>query len=145
MSGERVELPAGYAPMTGIGFGDPGAAVVPVDYDTPLPVMTPGGAASTATPLTGSTSATATVGPFTPQLGRAIWVTLSGSWSGSVQMLRSRDGGTTKLPLTYGDGSAKPSWTSNVNAAVAEETVSGATYYLAITLNSGSVTYRLEQ
>lgn len=97
-----------------------------------------------AGPLTGTSAVTATLGPFTPDLGRAIWLTLSGTWAGTVQLLRSRDGGTTKLPLTYGDGTAKPTFSGNMQAPVAEETVSGATYYLEFTRTSGTLGYRLE-
>lgn len=98
--------------------------------------------------LTGTRAVSGTVGPFTPDVRwpvKPLWLTLSGNFTGSVQLLRSTDGGTTKLPLTYGDGTAKPVWTTTLNAAIAEETVAGATYYLVITLTSGGVTYRLDQ
>ncbi len=62
-----------------------------------------------------------------------------------MQLLRSIDGGVTRLPLTYADGSAKAAWTGNVLAPVADETVAAATYWLAIAPASGSVAYRLAQ
>lgn len=99
---------------------------------------------ASSTPLAGSTSATATVGPFTPQLGRDIWITLSGTWSGTAQVLRSIDGGTTKLPLTVG-GQSWASYTANAQEPFGAENVSGATYYLAITITSGTINYRVSQ
>ena len=100
---------------------------------------------ATSTPLTGTAAASVTTGAFTPELGRPIWVTLSGSWAGSVQLLRSTDGGTTKLPLTYPDGSPRGSWTAAVNAPVSEESCAGATYYLAFARTSGTLTYEVRQ
>lgn len=102
-------------------------------------------AAAASTPLAGSTAVSAELGPFTPVLNRPIWVRLAGAWAGTVTLLRSRDGGASKLPLTYGDGSPKPSWTGNMQAPVAEETVVGATYYLSFVRTSGALDYRVEQ
>ena len=134
----------GPAPLRAMAFGPVDGPAVPVDPTHPLPVRTTP-AAATATPLAGSTAATAVMGPYAPDLGRPIVLTLSGSWTGSARLLRSTDGGTTRLPLTYSDGSAKPAWTGAVNAPVAEETVAAATYYLDVTLASGTLTYRMEQ
>jgi hypothetical protein len=89
--------------------------------------------------------ATATLGPFTPELDRPIWVTLSGSWTGTVQLLRSSDAGATKLGLTYSDGSPRATWTGAVNAAVAEESCSGVSYWLAFTRTSGTLAYEVRQ
>ena len=143
-SAVNVDAPAGFAPISAIGFGAKGSAATPVDGSNPLPVRT-AIMASTATPLAGIAAASATVGPFLPELGRAIFVTLSGSWAGTVQLLRSTDGGATQLPLTYSDASTKARWTGNLNAAVAEESVATASYWLAITLASGTLSYRVEQ
>jgi hypothetical protein len=143
-AGSSIQFPAGWAPGTSICVKQSNGTCAPVAADNPLPTAA-GVATATSTALTGTATTTSTVGPFTPNLGRAIWLTLSGTFTGSVTLLRSRDGGTTKLPLTYGDGSAKPAWTTAFNAPVAEETVTGATYYLSITLTSGGVSYRLEQ
>lgn len=101
--------------------------------------------AAASTPLEGTLSATGTAGPFTPVLCRPLVLTLSGTWAGEVKLLRSTDGGTTKRERTYGDGSPKPSWTSNMEAPVAEETVFGATYYVSFTRTSGTLEYKLEQ
>ena len=62
-----------------------------------------------------------------------------GTW-----MLRSTDGGTTRLPMTIG-GSGWGSFQGNCNEPVAEESVAGATYYLAIAVTSGTLSYRVTQ
>ena len=137
-----VGVPAGYVGIEAIGFGAVGAEMTAVTPASPLPVATTV-IAATSTPLTGSSGTTGAAGPFVPQLGRAIRVVLSGSWTGTVQLLRSIDGGTTRLPITYPDGSARGSWSTNINSRVVEESEAGATYYLAITLSDGTLSYRI--
>ena len=83
-------------------------------------------------------------GPFTPQLGRPINILLSGAWTGTAQLLRSVDGGTNRMPLTIG-GSTWGSYSANANEPVWTETEAGATFYLALTPSSGTVTYRVAQ
>ena len=139
-----IHSPAGFVPLHALAFGANDAAATAVDAAHPLPTA-PTIAAASSVPLVGTASASGALGPYVPQLGRTIWVTLSGTWSGSVQLLRSTDGGATRLPLTYGDGTAKPNWSGNLNAPVAEETVAAATYYLGVTLSSGTLSYRMEQ
>lgn len=135
--------PAPYVPYHAIAYAGPSDEALPVSADQPFPVMATFGA-SASEPLTGSASASAVVGPFTPELGRAIWLTLSGSWSGSVTVKRSTNGGETKLPLTVG-GLAWATFTGNANEPVAEESVGGADYYLDITLASGTLVYEVAQ
>ena len=121
----------------------------------PIIVFSTGPTALTATSsaLTGSVTDTIahTYGPFTPQLARAIWATLVGTAaSGTAQLLRSTDGGTTKAGLTAG-GEAWASWSfaastgAIVNEQLVTETDAAATYYLAVTLTAGSLTYRIAQ
>ena len=138
-----VALPAGYVTGQAIAYSTAADHAVLVSTTAPLPV-TQTRVAATATALAGTTASTATLGPFTPELGRSIWLTLSGSWTGSVQLLRSTDAGTTKLPLTVA-GAPYGSFTGNVNEAVAEESCAGATWYLLATLSAGTLTYRLAQ
>lgn len=138
-----IQDPAGFVPLYALSFGGAGMPAVPVDGDNPLPVIAMR-AAVTATPLAGSSSTSQVVGPFTPQIAWPIWLTLSGTWSGSVRLLRSIDGGTTKLPLTVA-GQDWASFTSNAQETFGEESSAGATYYLAITLASGTLTYRVSQ
>ena len=141
-----INNPAGYVTQHGMAFEDGGGRAVAVTTDAPLPVEVKAGS-TTSTPLTGTdaTPGTQDFGPFAPQLARPIWVTLSGTWSGSVQLLRSTDGGATKLPLTYSDGSVKAVWTGNANLPVVEESDAAASYYLRIVLASGNVIYRVAQ
>jgi len=87
---------------------------------------------------------TATIGPLSPIAGKEIWVTLSGTWIGSAQLVRSTDGGTTKLPLTVG-GSGWGSFTTNANEQVAYPSDASGTYYLVATVTSGTLTYRVAQ
>lgn len=140
----QVRAPAGFVPEYALAFGDPTGGATLVTRGSPLPVETRVTAAA-MTPLAGSTVASGTIGPFIPELARPIWVQLSGTWTGSVRLLRSRDGGATRLPLSYPDGSARGRWSANVNAAVVEESVAGATYYLDIALTAGALSYQLEQ
>ena len=140
----RIQAPAGFVPEHALAFAAPDGTATAVGRDTPLPVAATLAAAGVA-PLAGTAAASATVGPFVPQLGRPIWVSLSGTWSGSAQLLRSTDGGATRLPLSYADGAPKAVFGGNMNAPVAEETVAAASYYLAVTLTGGAVSYRVEQ
>ena len=75
----------------------------------------------------------------------AITVTLAGEWRGTVSVLRSSDGGATRQPLTFVDGSAKGVWSGNVNTAIGEESVAGARYYLQFARVSGTLSFRVEQ
>lgn len=138
-----IALPAGYVTGQAIAYTTAADHAVLVSATAPLPVAQTRVAAA-VTPIAGSTSVTATVGPFAPELSRPIWLTLAGVWTGSAQLLRSTDGGTTKLPLTAA-GVAYGAFTGNVNEAVAEESCAGATWYLAVTLSAGTLTYRVAQ
>jgi hypothetical protein len=138
-----VQAPGGFVPAAAVCFGALDSAPVPVDAAHPLPVAGTIAAASSA-PLAGSTGASGAFGPFVPQLGRAIWLTLSGSWSGTMQVQRSLDGGATRVPLTVA-GQAWAMFSANCCEPVAEETVAGATYYLSVTLASGTLAYRVQQ
>lgn len=138
-----VTAPAGYITPQLITFARADGAGVPVSGTDPMPVRTIG-AAAISTPLAGNANTSQAVGPFTPELGRPIWLSLSGTWAGSVQVLRSTDGGVTRLPLTAG-GQSWGRFTANCNEPVAEESDAAASYYLQITLTSGTVTYRVAQ
>ncbi|WP_419827855.1 hypothetical protein [Sphingomonas sp.] len=139
-----IRAPAGYVPEHAVSFAAQDGSATVVDRGHPLPTVATLGAAG-STPLAGSASASTVAGPFAPDLGRAIWLTLAGVWTGTVRLLRSVDGGATKLPLTFGDGSARATFTVNAQAPVAEESVAVASYWLDVALSSGTVTYRLEQ
>lgn len=144
MSSLPVAAPGGFAPVAAISFGTRDGPATPVDAGNPLPVRAALGAATSAA-LVGTAAASGSSGGFAPELGRPIVVTLSGDWAGKVQLLRSVDGGANRLPLTFVDGSEKGVWTGNVNTAIGEETVAGATLYLSLVLAAGTLTYRMEQ
>lgn len=144
MDDVQVEAPGLFVPQIALTFGARDGAAVAVDRANPLPTRAVTAAAGSV-PLAGSSAESGSVGPFAPDLGRAIVVTLSGEWSGSVTMVRSSDNGATRHPLTFIDGSAKGAWSGNVNAAIGEESVAGATYYLQFARTSGTLSYRVEQ
>lgn len=110
--------------------------------------------ATTATAITATVNDTAahTYGPFTPQLAREIWLTLNATTaaSGTARLLRSTDGGATKVGLTAGGASIGAFTFTSATGAICNEIVSvetdaAATYYLTITLTAGTVTVRVAQ
>ena len=136
-----IQNPAGYAVTRAVAFADVDGSMLPVAAATPLPV-TFGTTPTTA--LTGSASTTSVVGPYQPALGRPVMLTLTGTWSGSVKVTRSIDGGTTRQQLTVA-GNVWGQFGGNACEAVWDESESAARLYLDITLSSGSVTYRMAQ
>lgn len=136
-----IASPAGYATANAMAYADGDGNVAIVSSQQPLPVQTKFVA---ATPLTGSTTATGVFGPFVPTLDRSVMLALSGTWSGTVKVLRSTDGGATRVPLTVA-GSVWAQFTGNCCEAVWDESEAGATLYLDVSLTSGSLAYRLAQ
>ena len=141
-----IAAPAGFVPQQALSFADTGGGAVAVSAAAPLPVVAPPASSSpaTSTALVGTASTAIVAGPFTPQLGRDVRLTLSGSRTGSVQLLTSIDGGATKLPITAA-GLAWGVFTGNCNETVDSPSDSGASYYLQIAPASGTVAYRLAQ
>lgn len=139
----NITAPAGFAPMTGLAFDDGGGAAIKVGGATPLPVSAQTVAAR-AVPLAGTMAASGAAGPFVPDLDRRIYVTLSGDFAGTVRLLRSTDGGATRLPLTVA-GRPWGRFTGPVNEAVWTESEAGATLYLSAQLTGGTLTYRVSQ
>lgn len=144
MSDLPISAPAGYCPPFALAYADDEGNGMIVDAAHPLPVALAAAEGEESTPLAGATSVTAVLGPFAPAAGRAIWLSLSGTWSGTVAVKRSVDGGATKLPLTAG-GQPWATFTTNACEPVAEDEESGATYCLDIAVTSGTLTYRLAQ
>lgn len=143
MTDSLVITPANYVPVEALAFGSLGGAATPVGPENPLPVRdTMIATASTA--LAGTAGSSTVVGPFVPELGRPIHLTLSGTWAGNVTVKRSIDGGTTKLPLTVG-GDPWGVFVANCNEPVWEEGEAGATFYLDFSRTSGTLTYRVAQ
>jgi len=135
--------PSGYITYHALAYADNPQQPVAVGPQTPLPAALATMPAKSVA-IAGTTSASGLFGPFTPELGRPIWATLSGAWTGSVQLLRSSDGGATRYPLTIG-GEAWAGFTGNACEQVAEETEHGATHYLDVALGTGTLTYRVAQ
>ena len=143
MSLPRVEAPGGFVPAVALSFGSLTDDAQSVDYSSPLPVQS-GFAPALAVPLAGTAAVNGAFGPFVPETGRPIWVTLSGSWTGTVTVQRSTDAGVTRRPLTLAGGE----WgvfTANAQEAVGEETVDGATWWLEFEHLSGTLAYEVRQ
>lgn len=138
-----IQEPAGFVPGQAMEFDDGSGGARRVSAASPLPVEARLPAAS-STPLSGSTAASSVAGPFTPHLGRTLRLKLWGSWTGTVQVQSSIDGGVTKLPLTAG-GAAYAQFSGNCNEAVDVPGDAAETFYIAITLASGTLNYRVSQ
>lgn len=119
--------------------GIPGATAIPVSG-----TLNPVTLAATSTAIAGTSSTARVVGPFVPQLGRAITVALSAAtWpGGTAQLLRSTDGGTTRLPLTPA-GVVLGTYTRQGVDQPWLETEAGATFYLS--LPNAGIGYRVSQ
>jgi hypothetical protein len=65
-------------------------------------------------------------------------------WDGTVRLLRSTDGGATKVPLRVG-GASWAEYTQPGCEQAWTETEEGTSFYLDIALNSGTIDYRVSQ
>jgi len=137
-----LKTPAGYVPQMAIAFANASGDAEPVSAANPLPYQEIPFTAAAA--LTGTTTTSGLTTAFSPKPGRAVVLLLAGSWTGSVKMVRSLDGGATKFGLTAA-GNPWAVFTSNVCEPVWDESEAAATLYLDITLTSGSLTYRMGQ
>ena len=137
-----ILYPTGFVTSTAIGFADNTGNLSFVTTDSPLPVLT--ARAGNPATLAGQATATALIGPFLPLRGEPIHLQLSGTWTGTVTLQRSTDGGATRQALTLG-GQAWARFTTNVNEPVWEEGEAGATFYLDVVLASGAVNYLVSQ
>ena len=136
-----ISTPAGYAPAYAIGFADSAQNLVLVSKTERLPVaLTPPAPEA----LTGEAAASVQAGPFEAVPGRIVSVTLSGTWAGTVVLLRSSDGGTTLVPLRVA-GQPWGQYTQSGCEQAWLETEDGASFYLDIQLVSGTVAYRVSQ
>jgi hypothetical protein len=142
MPSTPIQSPAAYVPSRATAFADIDGTSLLVSASNPLPVAI--GAAPAGAPLAGTTNVTAILGPFQPVVGRAVVLSLGGTWTGTVKVKRSTDAGATKLPLTVA-GTAWGEFTGNACEPVWEESEAAATLYLDVTLTSGSLAYRLAQ
>lgn len=101
--------------------------------------------AATSTPIQGTVTGNSSTEAFTPQLGRDMYITLSGTWTGTVRVQRSTDGGATWNNITIGGGQPWGLYTTNADEVVDTPTDGDATYRLGYNVSTGSVTYRLGQ
>ncbi|MET0238467.1 MAG: hypothetical protein ABW184_01090 [Sphingobium sp.] len=138
-----ILAPAGFVPQQAVSYATADGKAVAVNSTNPLPVAAAETRAATSAPLAGTATSETVAGPFAPQLGREIVLTLSGTFGGSARLLRSIDGGATKIATTVG-GTAL-SWSGPVNEVVWVETEAAATLYLQIAVNSGAISYRVAQ
>jgi hypothetical protein len=136
-----IQSPSGYAATRAVAFADVDGNALLVSNAAPLPVIQ---GAVPATPLAGSAAASTVIGPYQPALDRPAMLTLSGTWAGTVRLLRSTDGGTTKLPVTVA-GDTWALFTANCCEPVWDESEASAQLYLDIALTSGTLTYRIAQ
>ncbi len=152
MPSQEISLPAGYAPVFAVGFSADTSELsivestkplpVAVDVSTPIPVQNASPVAPAA--LEDQVSAATVAGPFTPVSGLPVLLQLSGTWTGTVQVQRSIDGGTTRHDLSAG-GSAWARFEGNACEHVWAEEEAGAHLYLDIAPDSGTVEFRLSQ
>jgi len=143
MAKPPISTPAGYAPAFAIGYADAQAKLTTVTATEPLPVTVTNAAAAPEA-VTGQTSTAAVVGPFSAAPGLPVSVALSGTWTGTAQLLRSTDGGTTKLPLRIG-GSTWGTFSEPGVEQVWVDSETGVSFYLDIAPASGTITYRVSQ
>jgi len=136
-----ISVPAGFAPAYAVGYSGADGQLALVSGAEPLPVATAGAAPA---PLVGQATVSGIVGPFAATAGRVVLVTLEGEWDGAVRLLRSIDGGVTLIPLRVA-GSAWGEFFASGCEQAWSETEDGVSFYLDITLVSGSVGYRVSQ
>jgi hypothetical protein len=137
-----LRSPAGYLTSVAVAFTNTDGNADQVSVTNPLPVSFAPSAADAA--LAGTAATSTVIGPFHPVTGRAVMLTLAGTWTGTVRLQRSTDGGATRLGLTA-MGAVYGEYAANVCEPVWEESESAALLYLNITLTSGAVTYRMGQ
>jgi hypothetical protein len=136
-----IQNPATYIPVQARSFAQADGKSGLVSADLPLPVSI---LRTASAPITGTASTRGQVGPLTPAPGRPVVLSLSGTWSGTVKVLRSIDAGMTRLPLTMA-GEAWGQYSANACEAVWEDNEDNARLYLDITLASGSLIHRVSQ
>ncbi|MEQ1543008.1 MAG: hypothetical protein HOO94_06280 [Novosphingobium sp.] len=141
MSTTPIQTPSTYVASHAAAYADTDGSAVVVSTSNPLPVSF---GQPAATPLAGSASVSGLLGPYVPAPGRAVILSLAGTWTGTVKLVRSTDGGTTRQPLTAG-GLVWGQYAANCCEAVWEESDAAATLYLDVTLASGTLAYRLAQ
>lgn len=141
MPSQPISNPAAYVAASAVAFSDNSGNATVVSSNAPLPVRA---ALPQASPLTGTTTTSGQTALYQPVVGRSVILMLSGSWSGTVTVVRTVDGGATCVPLTSG-GAPSAIFTTNCCEAVWDESEAAAQLALVITLAAGTVTYRIAQ
>lgn len=115
------------------------AAAIP--YIPPISLLyNPSGVAPVAAAKTDASC----TGAFTPLAGRAFNVSGWGTFVATWQLVRSFDGGVTKLPITAA-GTQLYVWTAPASEE-AEELEYGVSYYVCVTsYTSGTLNIRISQ
>ncbi|WP_296680445.1 hypothetical protein [Novosphingobium sp.] len=145
MPNSPIQSPANFVPSRAAAYSDVDGTALLVSASNPLPVtLSATTGTATPSPLTGTSAVSGVLGPYQPAVGKPVILVLSGTWTGTVKVTRSTDGGTTKTPLTVA-GTAWAQFTSSCCEAVWEESDSNARLYLDVTLTSGTLAYRMAQ
>ena len=152
MPNHPISLPAGYAPAFAIGFSADTGELAIVENNKPLPVnlanetpiLTQAAQPNAAPALEGQTSATMVAGPFVAVSGKPVIIQLAGTWQGTVELQRSVDSGATLHGLTIA-GQPWARFSANACEPVWSEDEAGAELYIAISMVSGTLEYRLSQ
>lgn len=137
-----VSSPAKYIAPVAVSYADSEGRMALVTDQSPLPVATTRPAMPE--PLAGETAVSIVAGPFAPALDAPIHLQLSGTWAGTVTVQRSADAGLNRFPLTVA-GSPWARFSGNANEVVWQEGEHGVTFWLDITLESGTLAYRVSQ
>lgn len=137
-----ISVPAGYVPAFALGYSDQDSKLALVSDSQPLPIRMQLAAAPAA--LQGTATSSTLAGPFPASAEIPITLSLDGSWTGTAQLLRSIDGGATKLPLL---AAGLPWGIQDTNGCeqLWVESEAGVQFYLDIALVSGSLNYRVSQ
>ena len=117
-----------------------------INANAPVNLTGQGYQPSSVPPVTGTFSATGQSASFAPVGGRGFNASLWGTFSATVQIERSFDGGTTWLILTANGTQLEKFAGSQVISENLQEDESGVLYRFNCTAyTSGTVNYRLSQ
>lgn len=137
-----VTNPAPYVTPVAIGTTDADGKLSLVRSGAPLPVTF--AVAEGAAPISGTMAASGQTPGFIPVNSNPVTVELAGSWSGTVRLVRSTDGGTTVAPLKVA-GTEWAVYSANGIEQAWSEAEKGVSFHLAVSLVSGALNYRVSQ
>ena len=115
-----------------------------INANAPVNLTGQGYQPSSVPPVTGTFSATGQSASFAPVGGRGFNASLWGTFSATVQIERSFDGGTTWLPLTA-DAIAIEKFTAPCSESLQEDEAGVLYRFNCTAYTSGTVNYRLSQ